>query len=81
MREVRGEEEDGCGGSRDGGQGAGDKNEVKILNEVMGGRGAAIDGDDVMCRLINVRGNSIGTDQTDRTGPDRTRHTLILLEY
>ena len=24
VREVRGEEEDGCGGSRDGGQGAGD---------------------------------------------------------
>ena len=38
MREVRGEEEDGCGGGRDGGQGAGDNNEVKILNEVMGGR-------------------------------------------
>ena len=31
------EEEDGCGGSGDGGQGAGDNNEVKILNEVRGG--------------------------------------------
>ena len=29
---VRGEEEDGCGGGRDGGQGAGDNNEVKIPN-------------------------------------------------
>ena len=38
VREVRGEEEDGCGGGRDGGQGAGDNNEVKILNEVTGGR-------------------------------------------
>ena len=43
MREVRGEEEDGCGGSGDGGQGAGDNNEVKILNVVRGGWGAAID--------------------------------------
>ena len=40
MREVRGEEEDGCGSSRDGGQGARNNNEVKIQNEVMGGRGA-----------------------------------------
>ena len=38
VREVRGEEEDGCGGGRDGGQGAGDNNEVKIPNEVTGGR-------------------------------------------
>jgi hypothetical protein len=58
VREVRGEEEDGCGG-RDGGRGTGDDNEVEIPNEVTGGRGArncrragggkanAIDGDDV----------------------------------
>ena len=41
------------------------------------GRGAAIDGDDVMCRLIYLRGNSIGTDQTrpDQTRPDQTRQT------
>ena len=40
VREVRGEEEDGCGGGRDGGQAgeAGDNNKVKILNEVTGGR-------------------------------------------
>ena len=38
VREVRGEEEDGCGGGRDGGQGAGDNNEVKIPKEVTGGR-------------------------------------------
>ena len=38
VREVRGEEEDGCGGGRDGGQWAGHNNEVKILNEVKGGR-------------------------------------------
>ena len=38
VREVRGEEEDGCGGGRDGGQGAGDNKEVKILKEVTGGR-------------------------------------------
>ena len=36
MREVRGEEEDGCGGSCDGGQGAGDNNEVMIPKEVTG---------------------------------------------
>ena len=30
------EEEYGCGGGRDGGQGAGDNNEVKIQNEVTG---------------------------------------------
>ena len=40
MREVRGEEEHGCGGGRGGGRGAGDDNEVEILNEVTGGRGA-----------------------------------------
>ena len=59
MREVRGEEEDGCGGGRDGGRGAGGDNEVEIPNEVTGGRGArnrrragggnavAVDGDNV----------------------------------
>jgi hypothetical protein len=36
VREVRGEEEDGCGGGRDGGGGAGGYNEVEIPNEVMG---------------------------------------------
>ncbi len=40
MREVRGEEEDGCGGGRDGGRGAGGDNEVEIPNEVRGGQGA-----------------------------------------
>jgi hypothetical protein len=30
VREVRGEEEDGCGGGRDGGRGAGGDNEVEI---------------------------------------------------
>jgi len=40
VREVRGEEEDGCGGSRDRGRGAGGDNEVEIPNEVMGGQGA-----------------------------------------
>ena len=34
----RREEEYGCGGGRDGGQGAGDNNEVKIPKEVTGGR-------------------------------------------
>jgi hypothetical protein len=59
VREVRGEEEDDCGGGRDGGRVAGDDNEVEIPNEVTGGRGRAIaigqgggkadavDGDDV----------------------------------
>jgi hypothetical protein len=60
VREVRGEEEDGCDGGRDGGQGAGGYNEVEIPNEVMGGRGArnrhraggekandAVDGDNI----------------------------------
>jgi hypothetical protein len=59
MGEMRGEEEDGCGGGRDGGRGAGDDNEVEIPNEVTEGRGArnhhrarggkadAVDGDDV----------------------------------
>ena len=61
MREVRGEEEDGCGGGRDGGRGAGGDNEVEVPNEVTGGRGArnrrragrgkavavAVDGDNV----------------------------------
>ena len=36
MRVVRGEEEDGFGGGRDGGGGVGSYNEVEILNEVMG---------------------------------------------
>ena len=40
MREVRGEEEDGCGGGRDGERGAGGNNEVEIPNKVTGGRGA-----------------------------------------
>ncbi len=40
MREVRGEEEDGCGGGGNGGRGAGGDNEVKIPNEVTGGWGA-----------------------------------------
>jgi len=40
VREVRGEEEDGCGGGRDGGRGAEGDNEVEIPNEVTGGRGA-----------------------------------------
>ena len=59
MREVSGEEEDGCGGGRDGGRGAGGDNEVEVPNEVTGGRGArncrsagrskavAVDGDNV----------------------------------
>ena len=59
MREVRGEEEDGCGGGRGGGRGVGGYNEVEIPNEVTGGRGVrnrpragggkadAADGDDV----------------------------------
>jgi hypothetical protein len=59
VREVRGEEEDGCGGGRDGGRGAGGDNEVEIPNEVTGGRGTrnrrrarggkadAVDGDNV----------------------------------
>ena len=37
---MRGEEEDGCGGGRDGGRGAEGDNEVEIPNEVTGGRGA-----------------------------------------
>ena len=40
VREVRGEEEDDCGGGRDGGRVAGDDNEAEIPNEVTGGRGA-----------------------------------------
>ena len=40
MREVRGEEEDSCGGGCDGGGGAGGYKEVEIPNEVMGVRGA-----------------------------------------
>jgi len=40
VREVRGEEEDGCDGGRNGGRGAGGDNEVEIPNEVTGGRGA-----------------------------------------
>ena len=40
VREVRGEEEDGCGGGRDGGRGAGGDNRVKVPNEVTWGRGA-----------------------------------------
>jgi hypothetical protein len=40
VREVRGEEEDGCGGGRDGGRGAEGDDEVESLNEVTGGRGA-----------------------------------------
>ena len=52
MREVRGEEEDGCVGSGDGGQGAGDNNEVKILNEVRGGWGAAIDGSQLESMML-----------------------------
>jgi hypothetical protein len=40
VREVRGEEEDGCGVGHDGGRGVGGDNEVEILNEVTGGWGA-----------------------------------------
>ena len=59
VREVRGEEEDSCGGGRHGGRGAGGYNEVKIPNEVTGrqgvrnrrraggGKADAVDGDDV----------------------------------
>jgi hypothetical protein len=34
VREVRGEEEDGCGGGRDGGRGGGGDNKVEVPNEV-----------------------------------------------
>ena len=67
MREVRGEEEDGCGGGRNGGRGAGGDNEVEIPNEGTGGRGAynrrrarggkedSADGDDVDPSLLLSR--------------------------
>ena len=42
MREVRGEEEEGCGGGCDGGGGAGGYNEVEISSEVTGYRGRTI---------------------------------------
>jgi hypothetical protein len=43
VREVRGEEEDSCGGGCDGGGGVGGYKEVEIPNEVMGVWGAQRD--------------------------------------
>jgi hypothetical protein len=42
VTELRGEEEDGCGGGRDGGGGAGGYNEVEISNDVTGYGGHTI---------------------------------------